>query len=294
MISTPPQIPSYTQGFARQRGDSADPEPWERLVGLWAPLLGPTGTTLLNWSPYGQALGGTLTNMDPGADWVASAHGWTLSFPGSTDYVVVPHAEALIPPRISVRVLFKTPVSLSATSSVVISKGDGAATRVDYDLYYNSSGDLHVRFYDGGWRAHLLASVISVNTWYDAVFSFGDGRARISIDGRLELDEVEANAMPQSGGNLYLGNYSLNQTFSFGGQIALVQIWDRVLTGSEVERLHADPLALPRLRHRVLRILPAVGGTYHVAAGQMFHTGSEGGEAFSAGTIIGECDGRSG
>jgi len=303
MIAVPAQTPSYAQGLARHRGDAACPGLWDGLVGLWAPCLGPTGLTLRNFSPVGQILEGTLTNMAPGADWAASACGWTLSFPDSTDYVVVPHAAVLIPPQVSVRVLFKTPATFG-TTNVVISKGDSAITRVDYDLYYNSGGNLCARFYNGSWRTHWVLSVISPGTWYDVVFSFDGERARIWLNGRLEIDEPETSTRPQTSGNLYLGNYSLNQTFSFRGQLALAQVWDRVLVTGEVQQMYADCLAVLRLRRRALGRLPAIGGPYHVTAQDVFHVGATLGDVFRAGTaegevfntgsVIGECHGCSG
>lgn len=293
MMSTPPQIPSYTQGFARQRGDSAHPEPWEGLVGLWAPVLGPTGMTLLNWSPYGQALDGTLTNMDPGADWVGSESGWTLDFSDNTDRVTVPHAAALIPPRVSVRVVLKTPASLIDWSFVLDKRSED--DYVDYYLLYRSNGDLQAGFREigGGWVEHKVSSAIAASSWYDVVFSFGGGRAKIWIDGRLRLDEPETGSMPGTSAELCLGN-GYQGTSSFRGKLLLSAIWDRVLTSSRVGQLHGDRLAPLRLRCGALRVLPGVGGPYRAAVGEVFHAGSEEGEVFSAGTIIGECDGRSG
>ena len=36
-------LPSYEQGFAQSAGESADPNLWDGLSGLWLPSLGPTG-----------------------------------------------------------------------------------------------------------------------------------------------------------------------------------------------------------------------------------------------------------
>jgi hypothetical protein len=293
MLATLPQIPSYAQGFARQRGESAQTGLWNGLVGLWAPLLGPTGLMLPNWSPQGPALRGTLTNMDPGADWMASPYGWTLGFPDISDHLVVPYATVLSPPRISVRAIFRSPASFNA-ANVIVSKGDPAITRVDYDLNFNSSQHLSARFYDGSWRNHWVWYAVAPNTWYDVVFSFDGERARIWINGQLQLDEAETNPRPQTSGNLYLGNYSISQTQSFRGQLALVGIWDRVLTSGEVQQLYVDRLAPLGLCRRVRGMLPAIGGPYRLAAAGLFHTGAAAGEVFSTGSIVGACDGRSG
>ena len=44
---------SYTNGFAPRDGQPLYPELWRGCVGAWAPCLGPTGLTLLDWSGRG-------------------------------------------------------------------------------------------------------------------------------------------------------------------------------------------------------------------------------------------------
>ena len=85
--------PSYKSGFARYAGESMRPGLWKGLVGLWAPMLGPTGVTLGDWS--GRRKHGTLTNMDPATDWVPGPMGRALDFDGSDDYVDVPFGKGL-------------------------------------------------------------------------------------------------------------------------------------------------------------------------------------------------------
>lgn len=64
MLSYVPQhTPSYTQGFARNAAESAYPNLWKGLAGLWLPALGPTGLTLHD--PSGYKNHGTIT----GATW---------------------------------------------------------------------------------------------------------------------------------------------------------------------------------------------------------------------------------
>jgi Concanavalin A-like lectin/glucanases superfamily len=293
MLATLPQIPSYAQGFARRRGESRQTGVWDGLVGLWGPLLGPAGLTLPNWSPQGPGLAGTLMNMDPGADWTASPYGWTLNFADVSDHVLVPYAPVLGPPQISVRAIYRSPASFNA-ANVIVSKGDPATTRVDYDLYFNASRHLSARFYDGNWRNHWVWFAVEPDTWYDVVFSFDGQRAKVWIDGQLRLDEPETNPRPQTSGSLYLGNYSLSQTQSFRGRLALVAIWDRVLTSSEVQQLYVDRWAPLGLSRRVRARLPGVGGPYRLAAAGSFQAGAAAGEVFSTGSVAGESDGHSG
>ena len=69
---------SYSNGFAPRDGQPLYPELWRGCVGAWCPSLGPTGLTLRDWSGFGNH--GTLTNMDPGTDWVLSGGRYALDF----------------------------------------------------------------------------------------------------------------------------------------------------------------------------------------------------------------------
>lgn len=69
---------SYANGFAPRDGEPLYPELWQGCVGDWSPCLGPTGLVLRDWS--GRANHGTLTNMDPGTDWVTSGDRYALDF----------------------------------------------------------------------------------------------------------------------------------------------------------------------------------------------------------------------
>ena len=55
------------------------------LVGAWCPSLGASGFRLIDRSGYGNH--GTLTNMDPGTDWIPSGGKLALDFDGTDDYV---------------------------------------------------------------------------------------------------------------------------------------------------------------------------------------------------------------
>lgn len=78
--------PSYKSGFASpSRGEMEYPSLWRGCVGAWCPSLGETGLVLRDHSGYGNH--GTLTNMDPATDWVASNGKMALDFDGSNDFV---------------------------------------------------------------------------------------------------------------------------------------------------------------------------------------------------------------
>lgn len=59
--------PSYIDGCYPLVGRPRYPELWDGCIGAYCPLLGPTGLTLHDMSPYHHD--GTLTNMTAGSSW---------------------------------------------------------------------------------------------------------------------------------------------------------------------------------------------------------------------------------
>jgi hypothetical protein len=73
---------SYGNGFAPRDGRPLYPELHRRLIGNWSPCLGPTGSTLRDWSGFGNH--GTLTN---GPTWTASQGRYAITGDGTDDYI---------------------------------------------------------------------------------------------------------------------------------------------------------------------------------------------------------------
>ena len=67
---------SYANGFAPRDGQPLYPELWKACVFAAAPMLGPTGLTLRDWSRRGN--NGTLANLTAAAGWVSSEGRYSL------------------------------------------------------------------------------------------------------------------------------------------------------------------------------------------------------------------------
>lgn len=76
---------SYANGFAPRDGRPLYPELWRGCVFAAAPMLGPTGVTLRDWSGFGRH--SALTNMDPASDWITSSGRYALDLDGTNDYL---------------------------------------------------------------------------------------------------------------------------------------------------------------------------------------------------------------
>jgi len=73
------------EGFAPRDGSPRFPQAWNECLGAWAPLLGPTGLTLHEWSGTGND--GVMTNMTASSAWTTSNGRYAMVMDGSDDYV---------------------------------------------------------------------------------------------------------------------------------------------------------------------------------------------------------------
>ncbi len=292
MIFTPLQTPSYSQGFARCRGQAAQPQFWDGLVGLWAPFLGPTGPTLFDWSGYGNR--GSLTNMDPATDWTAGRYGWALDFDGVNDEVNCGNHSSLHTAALTVEVLcFRR-----ASGDAVFSKGAGRGSPLNRDWsVYNTSGTAGYFVVSNGSSYVVNQSFTwpAANEWHHIVATWDGttnaGGARVYVDGRLSNSGTASGTNPSNDYDVYVGG---GMAYRFDGLIAKAAIYNGSKSAREIAGLNADPFALLRPRRRVLGMLPAIGGPYRMIVGQIFHGGRTEGEVFRTGTMIGQCDGHSG
>ena len=228
-------IPSPGQGVVRLPGEALNSEGYRGLVGRWAPInQSPGGLALYDSSRRGPP--GVLTNITV-ADWESSHLGSVVNCLGQFSRIQVPFRAELEPLELTVRIVFRTGAALDNT---VMAKGIVGAT--DYRLRILAVGHIRVQLDDRVVHAHTTAiGVVVINSRYDLTFTIGNGRVRIWLDGALVLDNAEANAMPQSGFDLFIGAFATGGGFQ--GKIALCEIWNRCLP----KPISPDPHFLARV-----------------------------------------------
>lgn len=238
-------VPSYNQGFARSKGESAHPGSWDGLVACYDPGLGPTGGTLYDHA--GRALHGTLTNMDPATDWVVGERGYALDFDGTDDYVSLGTSSVfeIFPFTIA---LWLTPATISGGDGVLgkntttgASSGAGFFIERSSSTWlaglYNGSGNRILSssgagFAVAGQRTHLAY-------WFDGSLS------RLYVDG-IQRDQDTATSYTPASSEFRVGGYGHTTSLPFEGKIGGFQFYSRALTTSEIQQLYlgASPLAL--------------------------------------------------
>lgn len=262
--------PSYHQGFANNAEDSARPQDWRGLVGLWLPQLGPSGITLRDWSGF--ANHGTLTNMDPATDWIIDGeYGYVLDLEKANDYIggmgTLPQLDDVVPLTliawVNGRSFTETTVDINTiigkessgfSENVIIRVGDAgiAANRLQFVVRG-----------DGESAAKLDGSLLNTGQWYCIAVTYEvSGRQAIYIDGLLDAEQTTANGTIMSGSNFEIGRSTDDVGRLWDGQIAQVRAYAGVaLTAPHIQAIYEDPLGIVRLADDVIGKAPVVVGT---------------------------------
>jgi hypothetical protein len=245
--------PSYKSGFAHNAAESAYPNLWNGLVGLWLPVLGRTGLTLRDISGYGNH--GTLTNMDPASAW--TPRGISLGGEDSGDLIQLDRGIQFA--NTDDWTLWLQVKDLSHAVEGVFGNlyTAGNYTRVWTDT---SGGG---RWYNDGnnWLTIANGSFAAGNGSY--IFSCAASDCSIYRDGILR------DAVGDPGGG---DTWTIRRIGSFGdvgvgadvldATIVGAGVWDRILLPGERQQLYVDPPAMVRRRAKVFpAAVAAAGGT---------------------------------
>lgn len=226
--------PSFSTGYAKNASESANPNLWKGLVGAWMPSFGVTGNVLKDVSGNGND--GTLTNMDPATDWVATSKGLALDFDGVDDYVTIKGSNSL-------NVLtgafswsaWVFPTFLS-NYEMIFSQQEFYA----YLSFLNSTiaFDSQPTLFRGGF--------VTQNEWHHVVGTRGNGMMQIFLNG-VEVAS-RADTQEEINSNRFaIGRYETGSAHYFHGKIAQVLFHNRALSPSEIKQLYLNPSA-PFLR----------------------------------------------
>ena len=247
---------SYSNGFAPRDGSPLYPELWKGCVGAWNPGLGPSGLTLRDWSGFSNH--GTLTNMDPGTDWVASQGRAALDFDGTNDYVITNSWSGV---DLAKPFSFFGRVRLRSTSDYafsLLSQGNPSAGGI---VVTNVFGKLMVIVnfihWSGGSTFLATNKTYSIAVVRDTIGHPSTGHPLIYLDGAYDNQTLGGGTGYSSTDNtsqLKIGYNATHATYN-NGTITDVMAYNRCLSAQEIRLLAARPgiayeLA-PRRRSRV-------------------------------------------
>lgn len=226
--------PTYGTGFARNAAESAFPELWRGLRGLWAPSLGPTGGVVDDWG--GIKNPGILT----GPTWEADALNFVASDP---DYVLIDDA----------------PYGFSGWTEITVGAWTTAAdivTANTFDILSYWWVDLDPVFLSNGWvlamqpgstryfwqmsGKSLVGGGTPISERSLIVGTYDGTTMRLYQDGEEVGSSAETGNVPSSNAlNVVIGSQYLDPGPTVGsnpwdGKIDVAFIYDRGLAHQEV------------------------------------------------------------
>lgn len=238
----------YHTGVGGVNNEPAYPELTKGLVGGWCPSLGVTGGLLRDNS--GQGNHGTLTNMDPGTDWVVSGGRYALDFDGSNDYTVTSRLLKDCPNNYTV-CLWANIRALPTSGNLqsILSSYDVVGsnhTGLDFRLY-NNSGTQSIGFImgdnNGGPAGNDQAYTLPTNTWISLIAR----RLGSSLNCFLNGVSITTHSAPEGIANtksFYIGTFGPYTPFGgafleryFNGVLDDIRIYDRALSDNEIRLL---------------------------------------------------------
>jgi hypothetical protein len=177
---------------------------------------------------------GTLVNSPT----FNSGNGGSIVFNGSSQYVNLGNTNISLPVNITINAWIK-PTILSDYRNILTKEG-ATSIDLDYGLTTSPNGNLYFWFNNGSFRIHesTTSTMNQTNVWYNVTSVFDDtnNNVKLYVNSNQIYSASETTSMlVHSNSNLLVGwRNSLATNQSFSGNIALVQLYNRALSASEV------------------------------------------------------------
>ena len=271
---------SWQTGFARNAGESAHPQLWRGLVGLWMPQLGLTGNEAAGSAMHLKELSGRSTNAVglyvEQDDWItldgvhcvrlSSSHGGggaAERFEG----IVLPGT--LFSGDFSIWA-YCNPDSSYSVDAAVFGKGNniGQSDSGTVLEFQQTSNRLMIRLhnteypFDNSWTADAWNNV-AVRRLGTDVLAWIDGQQHATANTSSENGSTANKAAIGTYKHGYYGD-------DFAGAIGAVGVWDRALSNTEMQTIGRDAFAIVRRRPPVRYCTPPpiidAGGSADYAA----------------------------
>jgi len=213
------------------------PRLWEGCVGAWAPLIGPTGLTLRDWSRSNH---GTITNTTSAACWSSNGGKYSLSLDGTNDYAAVGNKASLsLSGPMSFSCWYKSGSGTQNQALIANCESSGALSNYaitfgytdnKFELWNRASGPTitsTASITDSGWHHYACTRSGSVGAWVLSLY----------IDG--VLDKSAASGLDPAGGtqSTSIGRFGAYPGYYAVGLLDDMRLYNRPLLPSEVRLL---------------------------------------------------------
>jgi hypothetical protein len=183
-----------------------------------------SGTTWYDVSGYDN--NGTLTNGPT----FNSANGGSIVLDGTNDYIIESSPSNLsnLEGNFTIEAFIKPTVSQYGNIVVLAN----SSFNLECQFIFTPSKVL-VTKYGGTTLVSSTDNSVSLNNWYQVIYSQENNVGKIYINGSLN---ATSNVVPQTAtvANVLLGTYATNSPQSFGGNYGIVRIYNRALTATEI------------------------------------------------------------
>jgi hypothetical protein len=186
-----------------------------------------SSTTWVDLNPFNTQNNGTLTN---GPTYSLATNG-SIVFDGTNDYVAATAPTFFNNYTIS---CFFNITSLNALAAGLVVWGNETTSQRRGIIYWNGGSGTNYKIYSSTFGSNVAGTTnLAISTWYHATVTVdGSGNAAVYLNGLQQNTGTNTLATPSSN-TLKIGT-STSAGEYLNGQIALVQIYNRVLSASEV------------------------------------------------------------
>jgi hypothetical protein len=152
-----------------------------------------------------------------------------MVFDGTNDYINIPSSNVFDIQTVTVEVIVK-PYSTSQ-NGFWFEKG---AVNTQYSLFMEGSNIVWRTAYGGTYDSmYFGSSNMTANAWNHVVGTYTAGDKRVYLNSTLMNSNGLNVTLNTNQGNQYIGSYNSNGYF-YNGEIAVVKVYNRVLTASEI------------------------------------------------------------
>ena len=185
------------------------------------------------------------------------------NFDGENNYIEVANSNSLNPDYISISAWVNP--TINNNDSPVVTKYRSANGDRSYWLYIYTSGIKGPRFRvytSHGIADAAITELIETNKWSHIVGTYGGNEAMLYINGKLVKTSSVSGSLRSNSLPLRIGASTENTMTYFNGKIDEVRIYNRKLTGEEIELLNnSAPTYKPDLIITSLNVLSFSNGT---------------------------------
>jgi hypothetical protein len=179
---------------------------------------------------------GTIHN----ADWTTGQVGGALNFDGSGDYVEVPHDDSL---NLVSAGTVAAWVNLGSSHRQAVVTKNPSKSSGNYFLFTSSADRMGIGITNGNWGGGGVIWVatpgeVITDEWVFYVGTFDSNSVKLYENGVLADSKPNTILPVTTGAPLYIGRWGNDADWDCEGSIDEVMIFNRALSGGEVEELY--------------------------------------------------------